>query len=80
MNLDHVAYAGGPWEKWFDGARNELSVEGLNAVIEGPPVHHPDYKTPTIEEQIAALKAAGFDDPQVVWRRFDTVLIMARKR
>jgi hypothetical protein len=79
MNLDHVAYAGSPWEKRLDGARNEMSVEGLNAVIEGPPIHHPDYKTPMIEEQIAALKAAGFDDPQPVWRRFDTVLIMARK-
>jgi hypothetical protein len=35
---------------------------------------------PTLDDQLAALKASGIDDVQVVWRRLDTVVIMGRKR
>ncbi len=80
MNLDHVAYGGSPWEQRLQAARVEATGEGLSALTEGPPVHHKEYVTPTLEDQIAAFKAAGFDDVQVVWRRFNTVLFMARKK
>jgi hypothetical protein len=79
-NLDHVGYGGSPWEQRLQGARKVATGEGLAAITEGPPVHHKDWTVPTLEDQVAAFKAAGFDDVQVVWRRFDTVLFMARKR
>jgi SAM-dependent methyltransferase len=79
-NLDHVGYGGSPWERRFEGARKVATGEGLAAITEGPPVHHKDFTVPTLEEQLAAFKAAGFDDVQVVWRRFNTVLLMARKQ
>jgi hypothetical protein len=79
VNLDHV-YVGDPWGRRLTGARQAAVKEGLASLQEGPPLHHPDWKIPTLDDQIAALKAAGVDDVQVVWRRFDTVLIMGRKR
>jgi SAM-dependent methyltransferase len=80
INLDHVGYGGDAWEQRLQGARAEAMEEGLSAVTEGPPVHHKEFVTPTLDQQLAAFKAAGFDDVQVVWRRFNTVLFMARKR
>jgi hypothetical protein len=80
INLDHVGYTGTPWEQRLKSARAEATREGLAAITEGPPVHHADFVTPTLEDQLAAFKAAGIDDIQVVWRRFDTVLFMGRKR
>jgi hypothetical protein len=79
INLEHVGYAGSPWMQRFRTARVELAREGLAAVTEGPPVHHPDFVTPTLQQQLAAFKAAGIDDVQVIWSRFDTVLLMGRK-
>jgi SAM-dependent methyltransferase len=78
-NLDHVAYPNSAWEKRLQGARTEATQEGLSGTIEGPPVHHADFVTPTLDEQVAAFKAAGFDDVRVVWTRFNTVLFMAKK-
>jgi len=79
VNMDHVSYGNSPWTRRVDGAREELASGGMNAIVEGPPVHHADYVTPSLEKQLAALKDAGFTDVQVVWRRLDTVLFMARK-
>ncbi len=80
VNIDHVAYGGSPWERRMEGAREELVAAGIDAIVEGPPVHHPDYVTPTLEDQLKAFKDAGLDDVQVAWRRLDTVLFMARKK
>jgi hypothetical protein len=80
MNLDHVGTNGDAWEGRFKAARAEAVGEGLAATTEGPPVHHADWTNPTLEEQLADLKAAGFDDVKVVWTRLNTVLIMARKK
>ncbi|MFT4075747.1 MAG: hypothetical protein QM647_09480 [Asticcacaulis sp.] len=79
VNLDHVGNTGNAWETRLKTARAEMVGEGLAATTEGPPVHHADWTVPTLDEHLADLKAAGFDDVQVVWRRLDTVLIMARK-
>jgi hypothetical protein len=52
----------------------------LAAITEGPPVHHEGWTVPTLDQQLAAFHVAGIDDVQVVWRRFNTVLIMGRKK
>lgn len=78
-NLDHVASGDAAWDRRLKGARPVAVDEALAATIEGPPVHHADFKTPTLDDQLAALRSAGFDDVAVVWRRLDTVLIVARK-
>jgi hypothetical protein len=71
-SLDHVTFQ----DQWD----NRLLKGRLyfDAVQQGPPVH---LKTPfpTLDEQRAALKAAGFTDIQTVWQSFTTVLLMAKK-
>jgi hypothetical protein len=79
-NLDHVRESSPAWTKRFGDARAEAASLGYVAMVEGPPVHHADYVTPDLDDQLAALKAAGFDDIQVAWTRLNTVLLMARKR
>jgi hypothetical protein len=80
INLDHVGFGGSAWEQRLNGARIEATRAGLSAKTEGPPVHHKEFVTPTLEDQLQAFKDAGFDDVQVVWRRFNTVLFMSRKK
>lgn len=75
VNLDHVGFDGSAWEKRFQTARL-----GFHAVIEGPPIHHPDFKLISIADHLAAFKAAGITDVQVVWQSFNTVLFMGRKQ
>ena len=77
-NLDHVTI-GGAWDKRLAGARTAGTANALDAQTEGPPVHHADFVTPTLDDQLAGLRAAGFSDVHVVWQRLNTVLIMARK-
>ncbi|WP_260929391.1 hypothetical protein [Novosphingobium sp. 9] len=79
INIDHVGAQDADWHHRLEVARATLDKEGLAARIEGPPVHHPDFRTPLLEDQIAALHAAGFTQVHVAWRRLDTVLLMARK-
>lgn len=79
INLDHVGFGATEWEKWLHAARGEATTAGLSSIKEGPSVHHPEFVTPTVEDQLAAFRAAGIDDVQVVWRRFNTVLLMGRK-
>ena len=73
INIDKVGFGGGAWEGRLQTAR-----AGFRPEHEAPPLHHADYRTPTVDEQLGAMRAAGFD-AQAVWRSFDTVLIMARK-
>jgi hypothetical protein len=74
VNVDHVTF-GGAWEP-----RMQTAVKGFRRPeIEGPPVHYPQFRVPTAEEQLAAMRAAGFD-AQVVWQSFGTVLFMGRKK
>lgn len=74
VNVDHVTF-GGAWD-----SRLQTAVKGFRRPeIEGPPVHYPQFRVPTADEQLAAMRAAGFD-AQVVWQSFGTVLFMGRKR
>lgn len=74
INLDHVTFAA-PWSPALQSA-----VHGFRRPeIEGPPPHYPQFRVPTAEEQIKAMRDAGFD-AEVVWQSFSTVLFMGRKR
>jgi hypothetical protein len=79
VNLDHIAADQPIWALRLDGAREELAATGINAIVEGPPVHHTEYVAPSLADQLASLNEAGFTDVNVVWRRLDTVLLLARK-
>ena len=75
VNLDHVGFGGSAWERRMQAAR-----VGFHALREGPPVHHEDWTLPTLDDHVTAFRAAGIDDVEVVWRSFNTILIMGRKR
>jgi hypothetical protein len=79
VNLDHVAPDRPATAARFKGTRELGQVDGLVARQEGPPIHHPEWTLPTFGEHRAALQAAGFTDIEVIYRRLDTVLIVARK-
>ncbi len=74
VSADHVSY-GGSWEPLIQTSVREFR----RPEVEGPPVHYPQFRVPTADEQLAAMRAAGFD-AQVVWQSFNTVLFMGRKK
>lgn len=76
--IDHTR-ADPRWAARLAKARAGMTDLGLVATQEGPPVHHPDFVTPSLEEQMTAMREAGFRSVRVVWSRLDTVLLMARK-
>jgi hypothetical protein len=41
---------------------------------------HGQQPIASLQQHIEGLHAAGLDDVAVVWKSFDTVLIMARKK
>jgi hypothetical protein len=74
--LDHISSSDSNWERRF-----KLSRWYFNPDAEGPPMETSvrGMAFPSLDQQMAAFKSAGFDDVSVVWRSFDTVLIMAHK-
>jgi hypothetical protein len=74
VNLDHVSFSDSSWEPLLHSAS-----KGFRPDLEGPPIHYPQFRVPTADEQLEALRAAGFQ-AQVVWQSFTTALIMGRKR
>ena len=74
VNLDHIGLSSKAWEQREMTARLEF-----HAVQEGP-LPHVTGPTPPLEVHLKALKDAGIDDVDVVWRSFNTVLIMGRKK
>ena len=77
--LDHVGANGNAWEQRLAAAHAEANTIDLTIRNEGPPIHHQGWTVPSLDEQLGDMRAAGFTDPQGVWRRLDTVLMMARK-
>jgi hypothetical protein len=75
INLDHVTFSGTGWQPLIETAVRQFR----RPEVEGPPVHYPQFKVPTVDEQLAAMRAAGFD-AHVVWQSFGTVLLMGRKK
>jgi hypothetical protein len=74
VHLDHVTFTG-QWQQ-----RMATAVQGFRRPEwEGPPVHYPQFRVPTKDEQLAALRGAGFD-AEVVWQSFSTILIVGQKK
>lgn len=73
-NWDNVAM-GGDWDGLLRAARAKLRGGSRDA----PPGHPHVHRSPTVEEHLSALRAAGFAEPQPIWQEFVTVLVMARK-
>ena len=74
VNIDNVGFGGTGWEQWLKSSR-----KGFRPEHEGPAIHHADMRLPTVEEQLGAMRAAGFD-AEVVWQSFGTVLFMGKKK
>jgi SAM-dependent methyltransferase len=75
VNLDHTALVGA-WNDRLRAARKRL----LPPKPEGTATaHHHDQPPPTIDDHVAALREAGFEDIDLPWRGFHTCLFMARK-
>ena len=73
VNIDQVGFGGNGWDSWLAASR-----KGFRPNNETPPVHHPDFRTPTIDEQLGAMRAAGLD-AHVVWQSFNIVVFMGHK-
>ena len=73
VNIDHAGFGGSAWE-----SRLQTAAHGFRPVHEGPPTEHRDFRVPTVDEQLGAMRAAGFD-AQVVWQSFTMALFMGRK-
>ncbi len=73
-NWDNVT-SGGEWDGLLRSVRAKLRGGARDAAPGHPHVH----RSPTVEEHLSAMQAAGLADPQEIWREFVTVLVMARK-
>ena len=73
VNLDHVL-SPGAWDRRLRDARAVMIPPKKDGTG-----HTHDKPLPMVEEHLAALAAAGFDDVAMPWRSFYTVLFMARK-
>jgi SAM-dependent methyltransferase len=72
VNLDHVL-SPGAWDRRLRDARKAMIPQKQSTG------HSHDKPLPTVDEHLAGLAAAGFDDVAMPWRSFYTVLFMARK-
>jgi SAM-dependent methyltransferase len=73
VNLDHVL-SPGAWDRRLRDARAAMIPPKKDGTG-----HSHDKPLPMVEEHLAALAAAGFEDVAMPWRSFYTVLFMARK-
>lgn len=73
VNLDHVL-SPGAWDRRLRDARAAMIPPKKDGTR-----HSHDKPLPMVEEHLAALAAAGFEDVARPWRSFYTVLFMARK-
>jgi len=74
--LDHISVSDSNWERRF-----KLSRFYFDPGQEGPaPEAGVNGPLPTVDEQLAAFKAAGFDEVEVAWQSFNTALFMGRKK
>jgi hypothetical protein len=73
VNVDRVTFSDPSF-----GALMKTAVKGFPPEYVGIPLHYPQFKVPTADEQVQAMRAAGLE-AQVVWQSFDEVVIMGRK-
>jgi SAM-dependent methyltransferase len=75
FNLDHVG-APGEWDARYRRIRDRFT--GARRRELKP--HRHDYPLPGPEEHLRWIADAGFETPDVAWRTFYTVLLVARRR
>jgi hypothetical protein len=74
VNVDRVTFSDASF-----GALLQTAVKGFPAEYVGIPLHYPQFRVPTADEQLEAMRSAGFE-AQVVWQSFNQILIMGRKK
>lgn len=73
-NWDNVTMDG-EWSGRMRAARAKLR----GGTVQAGPSHPHLVRSPTLDEHLSAMQAAGLAEPQQVWQEFVTVLMMARK-
>ena len=74
FNLDHVG-APGDWDSSYRRIRREFT--GARSTTLRP--HRENHPLPSAEAHLEWIAAAGFATPDVAWRTFYTVLLVARR-
>ena len=74
VNVDRVTFSDPSF-----GALMQTAVKGFPPEYVGIPLHYPQFRVPTADEQVQAMRVAGFE-AQVVWQSFNEVVIMGRKK
>ena len=74
-NVDSMSDAG-PWRQRLRDVRAEYRAAANTPDV---PTHPQVNVSPQLSDHLSALRAAGFDEIEVVWKVFVTGLLMARK-
>jgi len=74
FNLDHVG-APGEWDRRYRRIRDQFTGPRKRELKP----HRHDYPLPASEDHLRWIAAAGFERPDVAWRTFYTVLLVARR-
>jgi SAM-dependent methyltransferase len=74
FNLDHVG-APGDWDGRYRRVREQFTGPRKRALKP----HRQDYPLPGAGEHLRLIAEAGFETPDVAWRTFYTVLLVARR-
>ena len=74
LNLDHVG-APGDWDRRYRRIRERFTGPRRRELKP----HRQDYPLASAEEHLRRIEGAGFETPDVAWRTFYTVLLVARR-
>jgi hypothetical protein len=74
VNVDRVTFSDATF-----GPLLQTAVKGFPPEYVGIPLHYPQFRVPTADQQVEAMRAAGLE-AQVVWQSFNEVVIMGRKK
>ena len=74
FNLDHVG-APGEWDRRYRRIRDQFTGPRKRELKP----HRHDYPLPSADDHLRWIAAAGFETPDVAWRTFYTVLLVARR-
>ena len=74
FNLDHVG-APGDWDARYRRIREHFTGPRKQELKP----HRHDYPLPAADDHLTWIAGAGFDTPDVAWRTFYTVLLVARR-
>jgi SAM-dependent methyltransferase len=74
FNLDHVG-APGEWDRRYRAIREQFTGPRSRRVRP----HRAEYPLPSADVHLESISSAGFERPDVAWRMFYTVLLVARR-